>query len=200
MNLPPHRSEMNAEEVAYENLFKFIMKQSSTLKNINIGTSKITVDQMEILLKLNLLDLGFQSCEFIYDREISIENFSIQSLFISMEGCEENEQVLCDLIESCKKLKETRFVWAVLKFEVCFSIRKSGIEKLSMFHGQIFPMTIPSLKILDVDGLMAQIETIKFIRLNPQLKELHVPGSFQNFEMFSQAIDELENLEILYLS
>ncbi|KAG5677597.1 hypothetical protein PVAND_007343 [Polypedilum vanderplanki] len=206
MNPPAHRPSTKAKRIAYEHLLNFLNKQSSSLKDLSVTHSKLTTDRLEFLLSLNVEKLGLVACDFVHRRKIFVKNSTIKTLFISLNDDEieensEEESAVCELIKMCENVKHVHFTCAELNFEIGLAIRnsKSKIEKLTMYRCSFFPMNIPTLKYLDVGGLIDHEEIISLIRLNPQLEELHGPGCLRHFQKFAQAIDELSSLKKLIL-
>jgi hypothetical protein len=196
MNPPPHRPSTRATEIAYDNLCNFIDKQRSTLRNLTIQHSDVPTERLEFFMAMNLTRLCLVACELERTRSISVKNSSIKELFLSCDTDLDSseEEFLCDVILSCEEVNSLHFTCTDIPFEVCLAIRNhpSKIKKIKMFRCAFFPMSIPSLKILEISSPIEHEESVYLVRLNPQLKELHVPACLRHFPKFNAAVEEFE--------
>jgi hypothetical protein len=203
MNPPPHRPTTTAGGIAYDNLCNFIDKQRTALTYLIILRSTLSSAHIELLMSLNIKKLFLNGCTIQLTRPISIQNSSIRKLSISEDdgSIELEQECLCELINSCTKLKSINLFHMEVLFEPSLAVRKhpNKIEKVKMHECTFFPVTVPSLRTLEISNPIDEQESVYLVRLNPQLKKLRVPGNLQRFPTLNRALDELD-LDVLVIT
>jgi hypothetical protein len=194
----------NLPQNCQEDLFNFIKQQHSSLRQLEICHTILTIEKQEVLLKMSLQHLSLLYCSFVSDEnhQISIQNETIKSiLFESFTG----EIAQAEFLKRCLQVEEIEFENEYISNTLSFVLsRLPKLEKLTLSDVVSVPICIPSLKVLNLSWIDYHDENTRqnlnsLICNSRQLKEVKGSYGLLNEPELAWVLAQL-NLEKLVLT
>lgn len=183
-----------------DEIINYIKKHQHSLKKLNLGGFMITKEIIECAFSIDqLTELILRNWKFDSESRPNIMNYSIKKLTFENKLNNADEDVRF-MLSNCKHVQEISFYSMHITKEVSSVLAgQKNIEKLNFISCDIFPMTYPSVKSMELQGIRNHFnDMIKVMRVNRQLKYLLLPDKLQTHQRYKTAMKtlELDNLQI----
>lgn len=184
------------------NAMKFLQSQRGSLDDLTLCQCVLSDHDVKQMMSLNVKKLVLVECEFIWNRTFEVNNKTIESIFISSQDLDldQNEHAVCDILTGCHSASKVRFASVEISFDLSLELmyRMPQLKKLELYHCEFEPATYPTVESMKINECEVE-DVIRLVRVNRQLTSLKVDIDCRDFPNFHRALAELTNTEVKYI-
>lgn len=190
----------------YDEPLKYLLEflaQYRRLEVVYLENCTINDEALQIIIATGVQKLTFESCSFESNGNLSLlPTDRLEELTMSAEKRSSfvDEIVLQQMVEACPRLAMLKVEWMTVGFETALvlALKAKNLKILRAEFCVIEPVTLPTIKCYETFGGCVD-SSIKFIRVNRQLKKVKIDHLIEHETRFQKALLENPGLEVEFV-